>query len=74
MSQVEAFKVVRTCSISSPGQAVLSTISNYMSIWSRLLFLLALMNNLIVAFFYPYTSQLPSESSITNTQNNYYTE
>ncbi|KAG0715914.1 Inositol 1,4,5-trisphosphate receptor [Chionoecetes opilio] len=44
------------------SQAVLSTISNYMSLWSRLLFLLALMNNLIVALFYPYTTQLPSES------------
>ncbi|XP_050733369.1 inositol 1,4,5-trisphosphate receptor type 1-like isoform X4 [Eriocheir sinensis] len=48
------------------GQAVLSTISNYMSLWSRLLFLLALMNNLIVAFFYPYTNHLPSINSHLN--------
>nr|XP_045591982.1 inositol 1,4,5-trisphosphate receptor-like isoform X4 [Procambarus clarkii] len=48
------------------SQAVLSTISNYMSIWSRLLFLLALMNNLIVAFFYPYTSHLPNVNGHVN--------
>ncbi|XP_066945103.1 inositol 1,4,5-trisphosphate receptor isoform X26 [Macrobrachium rosenbergii] len=41
------------------SQAVLSTISNYMSLWGKLLFLLALMINLIVAFYYPFTSQLP---------------
>ncbi|XP_069940179.1 inositol 1,4,5-trisphosphate receptor isoform X5 [Cherax quadricarinatus] len=48
------------------SQAVLSTISNYMSLWSRLLFLLALMNNLIVAFFYPYTSHLPNVNGHVN--------
>lgn len=48
------------------SQAVLSTISNYMSLWSRLLFLLALMNNLIVAFFYPYPNQVPSLNSHLN--------
>ncbi|XP_071518112.1 inositol 1,4,5-trisphosphate receptor [Panulirus ornatus] len=48
------------------SQAVLSTISNYMSLWSRLLFLLALMVNLIVAFFYPYTSHLPNISGHLN--------
>ncbi|XP_045110773.1 inositol 1,4,5-trisphosphate receptor-like isoform X11 [Portunus trituberculatus] len=48
------------------SQAVLSTISNYTSLWSRLLFLLALMNNLIVAFFYPYPNQVPSLNSHLN--------
>nr|AAC61691.1 inositol 1,4,5-trisphosphate receptor [Panulirus argus] len=48
------------------SQAVLSTISNYMSLWSRLLFLLALMVNLIVALFYPYTSHLPNISGHLN--------
>ncbi|XP_042858800.1 inositol 1,4,5-trisphosphate receptor-like [Penaeus japonicus] len=48
------------------SQAVLSTISNYMSIWGRLLFILAVVINLIVAFFYPYTSQLPNVNSHVN--------
>nr|XP_027212094.1 inositol 1,4,5-trisphosphate receptor-like [Penaeus vannamei] len=48
------------------SQAVLSTISNYMSLWGRLLFILAVVINLIVAFFYPYTSQLPNVNSHVN--------
>ncbi|XP_068212186.1 LOW QUALITY PROTEIN: inositol 1,4,5-trisphosphate receptor [Palaemon carinicauda] len=43
------------------SQAVLSTISNYMSLWGKLLFLLALMINLVVAFFYPFINQSPLE-------------
>ncbi|KAK7067485.1 Inositol 1,4,5-trisphosphate receptor type 1, partial [Halocaridina rubra] len=48
------------------SQAVLSTISNYMSLWGKLLFLLTLMINLIVAFYYPYTSQLPHVNGHVN--------
>ncbi|CAL4061721.1 unnamed protein product, partial [Meganyctiphanes norvegica] len=43
-------------------QAMLSSISNYMSLWARLLFLLALICNIIVALFYPYEKTIPSLS------------
>ncbi|XP_042229627.1 inositol 1,4,5-trisphosphate receptor-like isoform X17 [Homarus americanus] len=48
------------------SQAVLSTISNYMSLWGRLLFLLALVNNLIVALFYPLDNPLPNVNGHVN--------
>ncbi|KAK4321538.1 hypothetical protein Pmani_007659 [Petrolisthes manimaculis] len=48
------------------SQRLLSMISNHMSFWSRLLFLLAVMNNLVVALFYPYDNNIPYINSHLN--------
>ncbi|XP_076048925.1 inositol 1,4,5,-trisphosphate receptor isoform X4 [Oratosquilla oratoria] len=45
------------------AQAMLSSISNYMSLWCRLLFLLTLTCNLLVALYYPFSSQVPKINS-----------
>uniref|UniRef100_A0A182YMW4 Uncharacterized protein n=1 Tax=Anopheles stephensi TaxID=30069 RepID=A0A182YMW4_ANOST len=41
------------------GQPALFWVSSYMSLWSNILFNLAVLINLIVAFFYPFENALP---------------
>ena len=43
------------------GQALLFRISNYMSLWSHVLFFLAVIINMLVAVSYPFTDDWPSE-------------
>jgi hypothetical protein len=43
------------------SKRVLFWFSNYMSLWSKSLFLLAVIINIIVALFYPFPETLPSE-------------
>ena len=42
------------------GQPVLFWVSSHMSLWSQILFNVAVIMNLIVALFYPFSNQLPS--------------
>ncbi|XP_040159892.1 inositol 1,4,5-trisphosphate receptor isoform X3 [Anopheles arabiensis] len=44
------------------GQPALFWVSSYMSLWSNILFNLAVLINLIVAFFYPFENALPELS------------
>ncbi|XP_052892745.1 inositol 1,4,5-trisphosphate receptor [Anopheles moucheti] len=44
------------------GQPALFWVSSYMSLWSTILFNLAVLINLIVAFFYPFENALPELS------------
>lgn len=41
------------------GQPILFLISNYMSLWSNVLFNFIVLINLIVAFFYPFDLNIP---------------
>lgn len=42
------------------GQSALFWVSSYMSLWASALFNCAVLNNLIVAFFYPFNNEIPS--------------
>ncbi|XP_062709131.1 inositol 1,4,5-trisphosphate receptor isoform X4 [Aedes albopictus] len=44
------------------GQPALFWVSSYMSLWSNILFNLAVLMNLIVAFFYPFENSVPELS------------
>ncbi|EAT33105.1 AAEL014637-PA [Aedes aegypti] len=44
------------------GQPALFWVSSYMSLWSNILFNLAVLMNLIVAFFYPFDNSVPELS------------
>lgn len=43
------------------GQPALFWVSSYMSLWSNILFNLAVLMNLIVAFFYPFDNSVPGK-------------
>lgn len=47
------------------GQPMLFWVSSYMSLWSNILFNCAVLINIIVAFFYPFVDNLPSNNIIT---------
>lgn len=44
------------------GQPMLFWVSSYMSLWSNILFNCAVLINIIVAFFYPFVDNLPSNN------------
>lgn len=46
------------------GQPWLFWVSSYMSLWSNILFNCAVLINMIVAFFYPFTDNVPSKYMI----------
>ncbi|XP_046445676.1 inositol 1,4,5-trisphosphate receptor-like [Daphnia pulex] len=48
------------------GQPFLFWVSSHMSIWSQILFNLAVINNLIVAFFYPFDTDGPAPDPTTH--------